>query len=81
LWMDVGLLEAATVFRETTAGVACRPKLCAALRLKTFEAWPDARCGPVRGKAIIGDLLSLDRRRIQRTTGAWCRWVRPFGVD
>lgn len=52
--MGVGLLEAATVYRETTAGVACRPKLCAALRLKTFEAWPDARCGPARGKADIG---------------------------
>jgi hypothetical protein len=48
----VGLLEAATVYRETTAGVACLPKLCAALRLKTFEAWPDARYGPVRGKAV-----------------------------
>lgn len=37
-----------------TAGVACRPKICAALRLKTFEARPDARCGPVRGKAANG---------------------------
>lgn len=70
LWMDVGLLEAATVFRETTAGVACRPKLCAALRLKTFEARPDARCGPVRGKAAIEDSSSLVRRRYQRTIGS-----------
>jgi hypothetical protein len=76
LWMGVGLLEAATVFRDTTAGVACLPKLCAALRLKTFEAWPDARCGPVRGKAVTEDSSSL-RRRYQRTTGAWCWWVRP----
>jgi ribosomal protein L37AE/L43A len=59
LRMGVGLLEAATVFRETTAGVACLPKLCAALRLKTFEAWPDARCGPLRGKAVIEDSSSL----------------------
>jgi hypothetical protein len=34
----------------STAGVACTPKLCAAFRLKTFEARPDARYGPVRGK-------------------------------
>jgi hypothetical protein len=57
--MGAGLLEAATVFCETTAGVACRPKLCAALRLKTFEAWPDARCGPVRGKASSRGLVPL----------------------
>lgn len=37
-------------YRDTTAGVACTPKLCAAFRLKTFEARPDARYGPVRGK-------------------------------
>jgi hypothetical protein len=60
-----------------TAGVACRPKLCAALRLKTFEARPDARCGPVRGKAARGFFL-LARRRYQRTTGAWCWWVRSL---
>jgi hypothetical protein len=47
------------VSRETTAGVACLPKLCAALRLKTFGARPDARCGPVRGKAVIGDSSPL----------------------
>lgn len=63
-----------------TAGVACRPKLCAALRLKTFEARPDARCGPVRGKAASGFIRSV-RRRYQRTMGAWCRWVRfSFGI-
>ena len=78
--MGVGLLEAATVRRETTAGVAFLPKLCAAFRLKTFEAWPNARCGPVRGKAVIGDSSPLSRRRYQRTMGAWCWWVRPFGV-
>jgi len=40
--------------RDTpTAGVAYLPKLCAALRLTTFEARPDARCGPARGKAGI----------------------------
>jgi hypothetical protein len=55
--MGVGLLEAATVIRETTAGVACIPKLCAALRLKTFEARPDARYGPVRGKAATEDIV------------------------
>jgi hypothetical protein len=60
LWLGAGLLEAATVYRETTAGVACTPKLCAALRLKTCEARPDARYGPVRGKAVfIGDLFPL----------------------
>jgi hypothetical protein len=57
--LGVGLLEAATVYRDITAGVAFLPKLCAALRLKTFEAWPDARCGPVRGKAVIGDSSPL----------------------
>jgi hypothetical protein len=63
----------------TTAGVACTPKLCAALRLKTCEVWPDARCGPVRGKAANG-FVRLARRRYQRTMGAWCRWVRfPSG--
>jgi len=52
--MGAGLLEAATVFTVIpTAGVACTPKLCAALRLKTFEARPDARFGPVRGKTAI----------------------------
>lgn len=62
-----------------TAGVACRPKLCAALRLKTCEVRPDARFGPVRGKAASG-FIRLVRRRYQRTTGAWCRWARhPSG--
>lgn len=80
LWMGVGLLEAATVFRETTAGVACLPKLCAALRLKTFEARPDARCGPVRGKAGIEDSSSL---RSAVISGPWepgAGGFVPFGV-
>lgn len=34
-----------------TTGVACRPQPRAALRLFSSEVWPDARCGPVRGKA------------------------------
>jgi len=76
--MGAGLLEAVTVYRETTAGVAYLPQLCAALRLATFEAWPNARCGPVRGKADTEDLSSLFRRRYQRTMGAWCWWVRPL---
>jgi len=32
------------------------------------------------GKGRHRGLVPLVRRRYQRTTGAWCWWVRPFGV-
>jgi len=85
--MGAGLLEAATVLAVIpTAGVACTPKLCAAFRLKTFEARPDARYGPVRGKTATRTLcpsrvfVLLGQRRNQRTTGVWCRWVQTLWV-
>jgi hypothetical protein len=32
------------------------------------------------GKGRHRGFVLFVRRRNQRTTGAWCRWVRPFGV-
>jgi hypothetical protein len=32
------------------------------------------------GKGRHRGLVPLVRRRYQRTMGAWCWWVRPFGV-
>jgi len=78
--MGAGLLEAVTVLRETTAGVACLPQLCAALRLATFEAWPNARCGPVRGKADIEDLSSLPGAVISGPWEPGAGGFVPFGV-
>jgi hypothetical protein len=49
------------------AGVACKPKSRAALRLKAYEARPDAFTGPSNGSEAPRG------RRLGRTTGAWCR--------
>lgn len=53
------------------AGVACIPKIRAALRLKAFEARPDANCGPsdgskVRKNGVVGN----DNRRRPDTDSA-----------
>jgi hypothetical protein len=32
------------------------------------------------GKGRHRGFVLFARRRIQRTMGAWCWWVRPFGV-
>jgi hypothetical protein len=33
------------------------------------------------GKGRLGGFVLFARRRIQRTTGAWCWWARSFGYD
>jgi hypothetical protein len=32
------------------------------------------------GKGRLRGFVLVFRRRYQRTMGAWCWWVRPFGV-
>lgn len=61
--------QKAAAIRQKLTGVAYRPEQCAALRLKTCEARPDALAGPARGKVDE----ATHRRRSRRTTGAWCR--------
>lgn len=76
--MGVGLLEAATVLRDTYSRGSILTKVMRSASSEDIRSEAQRAMRTREGKGRL-EVRLLVWRRNQRTMGVWCRWVRSFG--